>query len=171
MYAKTSIAFLAVLLAPAGFTTTLAVPGQAPEAVSVSVGSAGPDGKTTIVVFPLSQPTGAAAIAGPVTITPNGENGSESQFELADGTEVDEKCSFDGTNQFCTMVVKNDIVTATTAFSTPLPSGFRPLGGIPPSNPGPGPSPSDEKKNGVFKAGVTASGMLVSAGLAAGLLL
>lgn len=61
------------------------------------------------------------------------ESNSETKFQLVDGSSVDDKCSFDGTQGSCNVVVVKDGVTANSAFQTQLPPGFVPFGEAQPS--------------------------------------
>jgi hypothetical protein len=50
--------------------------------------------------------------------------GSEAKFQLADGTNVDNKCSFDDTKAECTAVLVKASVTSTMTFESAFPTGF-----------------------------------------------
>ncbi|KAI0705948.1 hypothetical protein BC835DRAFT_1410000 [Cytidiella melzeri] len=174
MYAKSSIAFLAIALlapamaAPAQLETVL-LPGFGQEVATVSQAGVGSDGQTTFII----SPTGTAAVAsisGPVTVVAGGTN-SESKFQLADGSNVDNKCSVNGNSAACTVVVENFATTITTSFSTALPTGFVGFGQAQTqASSAPSPSPTG-KKSGAMKAGATATGALISIGLMFGMLL
>ncbi|KAI0819025.1 hypothetical protein BC629DRAFT_1730886 [Irpex lacteus] len=137
MHAKAAGSLLAVaLLAPTSIKAqvqTILIPGFGQGEASVSQAGVGADGSTTFIATPTNTAGGDfASITGAVTIIASGSN-SESKFQLVDGSSVDDKCSFNGTQAFCSEVVVNGGATANTAFATQLPPGFVAFGQAQPS--------------------------------------
>jgi hypothetical protein len=159
--------------------STLILPGFASlQLNSIDQEIAGPDGTTTIIAS-IPAVTASASLSAPVglgayinhfwpiiiayltilTVTLfDGPANSEAKFQLGDGSNVDEKCAFNGQMANCTAVVVKGSVTTTQTFDTTLPAGF---GGSIASITSGGTVPSDTTVSGAqttISSGTTVSG-------------
>ena len=85
-----------------------------------------------------------------------GSNGlTENKFQLDDGSQVDETCSYGNNQAACTAVVSNSATTFTTSFVTAVPTV----------------QAAASSASSVSRVGMKAAGALLSVGLVAGLCL
>ncbi|KAI0086401.1 hypothetical protein BDY19DRAFT_359464 [Irpex rosettiformis] len=107
---------------------TVVIPGFGEGVASVSQAGVGSDGSTTLIVSPTPTSGGDfASISGAVTVLAAGSN-SEAKFQLIDGSNVDSKCSLNGSQAQCSAVIVNGGATQQKLFATQLPPGFGQFG-------------------------------------------
>ncbi len=65
-----------------------------------------------------------------MTLLSGPSGASEAKFKLVDGSDVDGKCTIKGSEADCSANFVKDGTTSSTAFSTPLPTGFSQYGDL-----------------------------------------
>ncbi len=98
-----------------------------------------------------------------MTLLSGPSGASEAKFKLVDGSDVDGKCTIKGSEADCSANFVKDGTPSSTAFSTPLPTGFSQYGDL-----------SGKGKSGALAQrgpGSMALGAVIAVGLAAGALL
>lgn len=97
-----------------------------------------------------------------MTLLSGPSGSSETKFKLVDGSDVDGKCTIKGSEVDCSANFVKDGTTSSTAFSTPLQTGFSQYGDL-----------SNKGKSGALAQrgpGSMTTGTVIAVGLAAGVL-